>query len=372
MADLRTVLVLGGGGWVGSALVLELLQRRVLVEAQLDVTDASAVCGLVERFPPTAVFNLAAAIDVRPEAPAVRLEEVNAQAPRNLAKAAAGAGAVTFIHVSTLDVSYAGRGHRNQAPQPPEDLQLTSPIAYVRSKARGERFLADVVRGLSSMNTVVLRISRDLQLTSPIAYVRSKARGERFLADVVRGLSSMNTVVLRPGHIYAPLEGTARCAGDALAGFLRRFPPMQIGCPSVQMSMVSVETVVEAALRAAQRASQCRGRCLALKDLDANFFRFYHDCILGRRMWPLRVPGVLVLLGAGLCDGWYWLVRWLPCWLPLPACLRTRHAIQNFCVQGTGQALVDLTIDDAETLRCLGDYRRSAGLARGPVEKRLV
>ncbi|CAE7206914.1 unnamed protein product, partial [Symbiodinium microadriaticum] len=273
------------------------IEEGVLVEAQLDVTDASAVCGLVERFPPTAVFNLAAAIDVRPEAPAVRLEEVNAQAPRNLAKAAAGAGAVTFIHVSTLDVSYAGRGHRNQAPQPPEDLQLTSPIAYVRSKARGERFLA----------------------------------------DVVRGLSSMNTVVLRPGHIYAPLEGTARCAGDALAGFLRRFPPMQIGCPSVQMSMVSVETVVEAALRAAQRASQCRGRCLALKDLDANFFRFYHDCILGRRMWPLRVPGVLVLLGAGLCDGWYWLVRWLPCWLPLPACLRTRHAIQNFCVQGTGQ-----------------------------------
>eukprot|EP00439_Symbiodinium_sp_Y106_P002427 s1997_g1.t1 len=108
MADLRTALVLGGGGWVGSALVLELLQRReelglrcvvaadlqtepsakgrapcsawlrslargfveegVLVEAQLDVTDASAVRGIVERFPPTAVFNLAAAIDVRPEA----------------------------------------------------------------------------------------------------------------------------------------------------------------------------------------------------------------------------------------------------------------------------------------------------------------
>eukprot|EP00439_Symbiodinium_sp_Y106_P041612 s2524_g5.t1 len=184
-------------------------------------------------------------------APAGRLEEVNAQAPTNLAKAAADAGAVTFIHVSTLDVSYAGRLHRNQAPHPPEDLQLTSPIAYVRSKARGECFLA----------------------------------------DFAQGLSSMNTIVLRPGHIYAPLEGSARCAGDALAGFLRLFPPLQIGCPSVQMSMVSVETVVEAALRAAQRASQCRGRCLALKDLDANFFWFYHDCILGRHMWPLRVPG---------------------------------------------------------------------------------
>ncbi|CAE7787149.1 Hsd3b1 [Symbiodinium sp. CCMP2592] len=239
MADLRTALVLGGGGWVGSALVLELLQRReelglrcvvaadlptapcsawlrsrarafveegVLVEAQLDVTDASAVRGILERFPPRAVFNLAAAIDVRPEAPAGRLEEVNAQAPTNLARAAAGAGAVTFIHVSTLDVSYTGRGHRTQTPHPPEDLQLTSPIAYVRSKARGERFLA----------------------------------------DFAQGLSSMNTVVLRPGHIYAPLEGSARCAGDALAGFLRLFPPLQIGCPSVQMSMVSVETVVEA------------------------------------------------------------------------------------------------------------------------------
>ena len=35
------------------------------------------------------------------------------------------------------------------------------------------------------------------------------------------------------------------------------------------------------------------------------------------------------------------------------------------------EALVDLTIDDTETISCLGDYRRSGGFAHGRVEKRL-
>ncbi|CAJ1437860.1 unnamed protein product, partial [Effrenium voratum] len=117
MSGLGSVLVLGGGGWVGSALVLQLLRRKQelgvtaltladlpraprlpwlrakaeaagLVERALDVCDPEAVQRLFEELRPRTVFNLAAVIDMRPEVCVRRMEAVNALAVDSLLRAA--------------------------------------------------------------------------------------------------------------------------------------------------------------------------------------------------------------------------------------------------------------------------------------------
>eukprot|EP00435_Cladocopium_sp_Y103_P022129 s578_g5.t1 len=163
-------------------------------------------------------------------------------------------------------------------------------------------------------------VSEDLQIESPIGYVRSKARGELqihlWMTRMAQSKRKVATVVLRPGHIFGALEDLDVMAADALAGFLRKFPPVQLGPSTATMSLVSVPTVVEAAVRAAQNAQKVSGRCFAVKDLDANFFRFYHESVLGRRIWPLRVPGFVLFFAAMVEDFVYWLtlvalVHWL-------------------------------------------------------------
>ncbi|CAL1167084.1 unnamed protein product [Cladocopium goreaui] len=307
---LGKVMVIGGGGWVGSALALELLRRReelgvahvvvadlpdasklkwlrqqaeakgagaLLMERVLNVAKPKEVQQLLGHEKPQTIFNLAAVIEMRPEVSEASMTAVNTKAVEFLLKEIT---CERLVHFSTFDAAWGGNCLQ-AAPKPPEDLQIESPIGYVRSKARGE-----------------------LQIHLWMA----KMAHSRKVA----------TVVLRPGHIFGALEDLDVMAADALAGFLRKFPPVQLGPANATMSLVSVPTVVEAAVRAAQNAQKVSGRCFAVKDLDANFFRFYHESVLGRRIWPLRVPGFVLFFAALVEDFVYWLtlevalVHWLP------------------------------------------------------------
>jgi len=100
----------------------------------------------------------------------------------------------------------------------------------------------------------------DLQTNSPCRYAASKAAGELVALE-----APGQVVVIRPGHIYGP--------SDAVATHIAAFPPLQIGPPTAQMSMVSVETLVSVFLTAGQRASGLAGKCYFVKDCDY----FTHD-----------------------------------------------------------------------------------------------
>lgn len=191
-------------------------------EISLDVSDPEAVEAAFLRTRPDTVLNLAAVIDVRPEADSVRMEAVNAVGTGTLLDAATRHGARAFVHVSTLDVSWAQRPMELHAPDPPGDLQTESPVAYVRSKARGE----------------------------------ARANAAANSGD------TLGVVVLRPAHIFGDLA-----QGDPLAKFLRTMPPIRLGNRGVRMSMVSVNAVVGAILRAAAHSAELRGRTYALKEL---------------------------------------------------------------------------------------------------------
>lgn len=347
MDPLGDVLVLGGGGWVGSALALQLLRRREelqvsrvmvadvpgggawlpwlrarvaelgqlghLMEKGLDVREVEAVRQVFDDFRPSTVFNLAAVIDMRPEVSSQRMTEVNGKAIEGLLAQSCD----RFIHFSTFDVAWTGQNLNGVPPKPIQDLQVNSPIGYVRTKAQGELQLHRATSRATQSST---------RSTRPV-------------------------VVLRPAHIFGPLRNSKSMGADALAGFLRKFPPLQLGPWSARMSMVSVPTVIEAAVRAAQRAQKLDGGCFAVKDLDENFFSFYHEQILGRRMWrPLRLPGVLVFFASLVEDMCFWLMSWLP-WV-------RRHPVHCLTFHGVCQAFAHFVVDDAQTLQSLGNYRR--------------
>ena len=128
----EVVIVLGGGGWAGAALLPLLRARGATViaprSAELDVSDARAVRALIASHAPGAVFNLAAAM---PGADDGMLEAVNDVGAANVARAAAAAGA-RLVHVSS-DVVFDGRA----APYA-DDAPVNPITAYGRSKAAGE------------------------------------------------------------------------------------------------------------------------------------------------------------------------------------------------------------------------------------------
>lgn len=299
-------------------------------EIQLDVSDCETVESVFLRVRPDTVMNLAAVIDMRPEGNIAGMEVVNDFGTGILLDAAKRHGARAFIHVSTLDVSWAQRPMKLHAPDPPGDLQTGSTMGYVRSKARGE------------------------------ARVNFEAKGD----------SDLDVVVLRPAHIFGDLVQK-----DPVAEYLCTIPPLRIGDSAVRMSMVSVNTVVEAILRASAHSKRLRGRTYALKDHDANFFEFYQERILSRRFWPLpRIPSWLALSAAHAADLWFLVVTtiWRACCprqmtgecpgllrrtlLRCSAFLLERHPMQCFCAEGLRQALLDLTVDDTQARNDLGSF----------------
>ncbi|MBS4766020.1 dTDP-4-dehydrorhamnose reductase [Alistipes sp. kh20] len=102
--------------------------------AELDITDAGAVRQAVGQNAVEVIVNCAAYTNVeRAEEDEEAAERLNCEAVKNLAKAAAAAGA-TLIHVST-DYVFDGTAHRPYAEE-----AVTSPLgAYGRTKLAGEK-----------------------------------------------------------------------------------------------------------------------------------------------------------------------------------------------------------------------------------------
>ena len=131
-------LITGADGMLGTELQSVLAGRdvRALGRAALDITDADAVSAAVRDV--DVVVNAAAytAVD-RAEEHETEAYAVNATGPGNLAAAAAAHGA-RLVHVST-DYVFAG----DAAAPYPEDAPITPVNAYGRTKAAGERLVAE-------------------------------------------------------------------------------------------------------------------------------------------------------------------------------------------------------------------------------------
>ena len=142
-----SVLVLGAGGTVGSALSV----REGCIGAprsEVDITDLGAFEQVLDRVVPHAVVNCAAManVDRCDREPGVAWA-VNAEAPGRLAAACAGRG-IRFVHLST---DYVLTGPDRPGVRLGED-QLPDPRSgYARSKRAGE--LAALAQG-----AVVLRV----------------------------------------------------------------------------------------------------------------------------------------------------------------------------------------------------------------------
>ena len=136
----RPVLVSGGSGLLGRALVSELRRRGRSVDApprgELDLARGGAVDAWLDRQAPAGLINAAAYTDVGGAELAENLEEVmllNREVPGRLARACSRHG-VPLIHVST-DYVFDGRHDEPYGEQDPvAPLQV-----YGRSKLAGER-----------------------------------------------------------------------------------------------------------------------------------------------------------------------------------------------------------------------------------------
>jgi dTDP-4-dehydrorhamnose reductase len=113
-----------------------------LDQAELDITDAAVVQGVVEHARPDVVVNCAAWTDVDgAESAEQAATRVNADGAGNVARAAAAAGAWT-IHVST-DYVFDGAKREPYVESDPVAPQS----AYGRSKLAGELAVADAAPG---------------------------------------------------------------------------------------------------------------------------------------------------------------------------------------------------------------------------------
>lgn len=136
------VLVIGAGGMTGTEIVRQAEERSwdvvALSRRELDITDASAVEGVIGSERPDVIVNAAAytAVDAA-ESAAEEAMAVNGAGPRNIALAARTNGS-QLLHIST-DYVFDGEASK---PYLPDDR--TAPInVYGESKLAGEMAVRD-------------------------------------------------------------------------------------------------------------------------------------------------------------------------------------------------------------------------------------
>lgn len=207
-----TVLVFGGGGWVGRALVAALARAGHDVvaprSAACDVSDPAAVDRAFAAASPGAVVNAAATNSGSGDE--AKLAAVNVAGGRNVAAAAARHGA-RLVHVST-DLVLDGRS------PPYADDAAPSPVnAYGRSKAAGEAAVL-----AACPRAVVVRASHVYDPSTPDAFLAScieKLRAGtpcRLFVDEIRCPIARPTLAAALTELVAlDFAGTLNVAGAA-------------------------------------------------------------------------------------------------------------------------------------------------------------
>jgi dTDP-4-dehydrorhamnose reductase len=130
-----TVLVTGAGGQVGRAALRELGDRGIgLRQAELDVTDATAVLAAAEQHRPGLILHAAAWTDVDgAETDREGATRANVDANRNVAEAAKAVGA----RLVTLSTDFVFAGSKRE---PYVESDVVGPISfYGETKLLGER-----------------------------------------------------------------------------------------------------------------------------------------------------------------------------------------------------------------------------------------
>jgi dTDP-4-dehydrorhamnose reductase len=164
------VLLTGAAGQVGNAVLASVppqVELTALTRAQLDISDEGAVLRAVNSCRPSLLINAAAytAVDKAESEPATALA-INADGPRNLARAAEAVPGCRLVHLST---DYVFDGSAAGAYRPTD---ATHPLSiYGRSKLEGER----AVLGVLAERAVILRT----------AWVYA-AMGKNFLLTMLR------------------------------------------------------------------------------------------------------------------------------------------------------------------------------------------
>lgn len=202
-------LVTGAAGQLGYAL-RESVPGGVSVNAcgreDLDITDSSAVEGLVDAIEPDWIINAAAYTDVeRAESEPDKAFAVNAEGAGYLARAARESGA-RLIHVSTDFVFDGTQSH----PYRPGDR--TRPVnAYGRSKLDGERRVLEASDG----SAIVIRSSwlydgRHANFVTKMLELMASRDEVRVVADQVGGPTAASSLA---GCIWK-----IACADDRVSG----------------------------------------------------------------------------------------------------------------------------------------------------------
>lgn len=215
MSRARTVLVLGGSGRLGSAVVpaFEAAGWEVAAppSSRLDITDRALVLGAAGELRPDAIVNLAGFIDAEGcEADPDRAFRVNALAVRHLAEAARA----TSAHLCHLSTDYVFDGAKADAY---DEWDATAPLSvYGHSKVAGELEAgpeATTIRtawlsgrqGRSAVRTV-LALAADPD--RDLAYVDDQRGSPSLVTDVAEAVVQL-TAERRRGLFHVTNQGAA-------------------------------------------------------------------------------------------------------------------------------------------------------------------
>lgn len=258
MSPVRTVLVAGGSGFVGTAVASRLVQQgmRVIVPTrrldrarhlltlptvevvEADVFDPAALSRLMRGV--DAVVSLVGVLHSRPGTPyGPDFARAHVDLPTRLVAAAREAGVGRIVHVSALGASADG------------------PSEYQRSKAAGE-------------------------------------------AAIRAGSPAVAWTILRPSVIFGPGDSFL----NLFAGLLRRFPVLPLGGAAARFQPVYVEDVAAVVAESLLRTDAC-GQTFELAGPQEYTLRElveYVGDLTGFRRPVLPLPEGLAMLQAGFLE----------------------------------------------------------------------
>lgn len=313
------LLITGGSGFVGRALVHELLRTDPVIDAseirifdihepdflandsritffQGDVRNPEALTRAVAGI--DAVFHLASMVDWGTHSPQT-VFDINTGGTANAVHAASAAGAAAFVHTSSLDSVISG------SPLRDVDESLPYPVK------------------------------------PPNAYCGSKAEAEKLVFAADDPDSGFRTVSLRPSSVWG--EGDPYHI-SALVNLARNGPYVRIGDGSAVQQLVYVGNLAHAHLLACReilnasgerRNARCAGKPYFVTDgPPENFFRFF-DGIVEASGYTIRpanlwIPRRLMLAAGIVAEFLAWLLRPVLHWNPKVSRFAVNYTCNDF------------------------------------------